>query len=268
MLRNWLERIVGTRPLTPTEQALAWFDDKSVFFLLGMGRSGTNFLADMLSHCPVTLVHHEPVTEDFDAFVEAHSSEARALSYIENFRVAQMYHLAKAHDIRCYGEVNSALRFHGKALKAVLPKAKLLHLVRDGRDVVRSIMERKHYMPEATSHHNLAPLPTDPLYAKWNSLSRFEKVCWLWADANRRVAQDVPDWIAFEPLVSDYRYFRGRLLEPVGLEMDEATWNKLVSSPTNVTKKFSFPKWQDWGASQRAMFDAICGEQMARFGYS
>lgn len=261
MLQRCLNKIFVAKRLS------AWQEEKNLFFILGMGRSGTNFLADMLSRCPGSLVYHEPFVEDFNAFVEAHSSEERALKYFQDFRLGKIEEVVRARGIQHYGEVNSALRFHAKALKAVLPNAKLLHLVRDGRDVVRSVMERKHYTAGATSHHDLKPLPSDPLYEDWDHLSRFEKVCWLWADANRRLAEDVPHRIAFEKLVSSYDYFRENLLEQIGLEMDKAAWNKAAKAPTNVTKKFSYPHWKTWDVAQRAAFDAICGEQMARYGY-
>ena len=249
-------------------QIQEWLDQVDTFFILGMGRSGTNFLASMLGKCPDALVFHEPLAEDFNAFVEAHKSYDNALQYLTNFRLERMHALAQNHNIHHYGEVNSALRYHAKAIKVAMPRARLLHLVRDGREVVRSVMERRHYTPETTGHHDLRPLPSDPLYERWDTLSRFEKVCWLWTDANRRLAEEVPRWVSFESLIGDYDYFKENLLDPLGLELSEALWSEMVRAPTNVTREFSFPPWQQWDTTQRAAFDAICGEQMAHFGYN
>lgn len=263
-------------------QTMQRFNQSDTFFILGMGRSGTNFLAAMLSRSksrinlidaikrryPNALLFHEPIDEDFDALVGAHESYDSALQYFRNVRLEKMLELIEGHDFRHYGEVNSNLRFHAKAIKVILPRARLLYVVRDGREVVRSIMARLHYTADSTSHFNLQPLPSDPLYESWEGLSRFAKVCWLWADANRRLAEDVPDWVKFESLIGNYDYFRRNLLNFLGLEMSEPRWRALVGVPTNITKQFTFPPWQEWDTSQRAAFDAICGEQMARYGYT
>jgi hypothetical protein len=261
MLTRWISNAIP-------QKWLPRLDTKTnLFFLLGMGRSGTNFLAKMLSLCPDSLVYHEPFIEDFKALVEAHASEEQALKYICDFRLGKMRKAISTARVHHYGEINSNLRFHAHVLKATLPRATLLHLVRDGRDVVRSVMERKHYTPGATGHHDLHPLPSDPYHERWEKMSRFEKVCWLWADANLRLTQDIPQWITFEKLISDYGYFREALLEPIGLQLDELVWQEFVRAPTNVTKRFSYPHWREWDASQHAAFNAICGEQMAKYGY-
>lgn len=267
--------IVTTRVLTTRArfwrtqaQALRWFQERPMFFALGMGRSGTNFLATLLGNCAAdAAVFHEPIVEDFEAFVEAHKSVRAGQRYLDHFRVRRMYDLVRDREVRVYGEVNSALRYHGQALKSAFPQAKLMHLVRDGRDVVRSVMSRAHYMPGATGHLALEPNPSDPLYDRWPTLSRFEKVCWLWADANRRLSEEL-DWVVkFEQLTGDYDYFRDNIIDQFGLEVSADRWQAETNRPRNVTKTFTFPRSRDWDATLAAQFDAICGEQMAVLGY-
>jgi hypothetical protein len=267
MLRKWIRKVSSGKDRSSDWLVREWVARVHPFFILGMGRSGTNFLAAMLDRCPDALVFHEPISEDFNAFVEAHKSDEAGLDYFEHFRLGKMHELTRDLDIRHYGEVNSALRYHARAIKTVIPEARLLHLVRDGREVVRSVMERRHYTDGSAGHHDLHPLPSDPLYDCWKELSRFEKVCWLWTDANRRLAEDVSRRVAFESLVGDYDYFRENLLSYLDLEMSEALWAEAVQAPTNVTRKFTFPPWQQWDEAQHAAFETICGEQMSRFGY-
>jgi hypothetical protein len=249
-------------------RALDWFKERTVFFALGMGRSGTNFLARLLGDCPEAAVFHEPIVEDLEAFVEAFKSTDAARRYLDAFRVRRMYDLVKDREIRVYGEVNSALRYHAPALKAAFPDAKLMHLVRDGRDVVRSVMSRHHYMPGTSGHLALEPLPSDHLYTRWPDLSRFEKVCWLWADANRRLSQDLGWVVKFEELIGGYDYFRENVNKPFDLEISPDRWRLETNKPRNITKAFSFPPWTQWDRKMIARFDDICGGEMARLGYS
>lgn len=245
----------------------SWFHNKNMFFVLGMGRSGTQFLAELLNHDDSANVFHEPVREDFDAFVKAHKSNEAALNYIKSFRRRKMFGLVKRQTITSYGEVNSALRYHASALKAVFPQAKLLHLVRDGRDVVRSVMARQHYTASSSAHHELSPAQDDPLFDTWCGLSRFEKICWLWVDANRRLRQNIEHCVRFEQLVNDYAYFRDQLEHHLGVQIGQTKWSDAVNKPSNTTQKFALPAWQKWDSSLIKTFDRICGDEMKQFGY-
>ena len=61
-------------------------EDKNIFFILSIGRSGTQFLANLLNKAKKTYIVHEPVRSDHRAYQEAYRSEKKALNYIENFR--------------------------------------------------------------------------------------------------------------------------------------------------------------------------------------
>lgn len=244
-----------------------WYKSKTIFFMLGVGRSGTNYFSNFLSQADNAIVYHEPIKEDFTAFVEAHKFPESASEYINGFRKKHIYEITSKIDVQIYGETNSALRYHAAALKQAIPEAKYLHLIRDGRDVVRSIMARKHYTNSKQGHHELMPKEDDPLYSKWGTLSRFEKICWLWADGNRQLRQDISQTLYFEKLINDYDYFHKNIVEDIGIDIDQALWHKNTNTPQNVTKSFSMPRWQDWDKSLIASFDKICGEEMEIHGY-
>lgn len=258
----------AARILTPRKTIDEWFETRIVFFLLGVGRSGTHLLAGLLNAAAGTMVFHEPLREDFESVVRAHKSEDEALAYLIGFRKRRIYALMPDLGVRAYGEVNSALRFHARAIKTAFPHARLLHLVRDGRDVVRSIMARKHYTGTGIGHQELSPLPGDPLYERWDLLSRFEKVCWLWADGNRRLRQEVEKIVKFENLVEDYAYFRRNIEEALEIEVGSQAWERAVRNFSHPTAKFSIPYWREWDAAAMRGFEQICGDEMRRLGYS
>lgn len=244
--------------------------DKNIFFVLGVGRSGTKFLANLLNNDDRALVLHEPVRADFRAVVAAHKSSEAAGRYIMRFRKKKIYCLIRTRGIGIgtYGEVNSALRFHARALKDSLPDAKLMHLARDGRQVVRSIMGRGHYTGDGIGHHSIFPAAYDPLSQTWGDLSRFEKVCWLWADGNRRVREQVPRLVRFEDLTNDYMYFRQNVAEPLSIFVNREEWIEAINNPMNTSRHYTIPDWTEWDSDLTDCFWAICGDEMAALGYA
>jgi hypothetical protein len=244
-----------------------WFAERNVFFLLGIGRSGTRFLSELLNSDKNAIVFHEPLPEDFDAFCIAHKNQKSAFRYMNTYRKKKIYALVKEADVKTYGEVNSALRYHVEAIPKCFPHAKTLHLVRDGRDVVRSFMARRHYTKEGKGHHALRPAKNDPWYDKWGKLNRFEKICWLWADANRRIRQHVVKYVKFEKTISNYNYFEENFENYLGLNIGKKKWVAAVNRPRNSTNRFTLPHWTEWGQRFCDSFEKICGEEMHAFGY-
>ena len=96
-----------------------WFNTKNVFFILSIGRSGTQFLSTLLNKAPKTLVVHEPFIESIP-HQEAFNNPKKAEEYIKKFRKKEIYLRVHKYDIETYGEVNSFLRQHCIALKRTL----------------------------------------------------------------------------------------------------------------------------------------------------
>src|SRR5258706_4885890 len=106
------------------------------FFILGFGRSGTSFMANLLNQAPGAYVFHEPVLEDFYAHLKAHYSPADAERYMRGFRKREIYTRMRHVDSGIYGEVNGHLRCHAKAIKNVFSEAAVIYPGPSGRDVV------------------------------------------------------------------------------------------------------------------------------------
>jgi hypothetical protein len=250
------------------KQVDSFFDTIDLFFILGVGRSGTTLLARLLGADPAASVFHEPISDDFKAFVQAHKSEMAARQYLSTFRKKMMYLLVRHRKIAIYGEVNSALRYHGDALRRCFPHAKLLHLVRDPRDVVRSLYSRKHYTAKGKDHHLLSPASDDPLAGSWQEMSRFAKLCWLWVDANRRLRRDVGRLLHFEKLITDYSYFKSEVENYLNLDVGKEGWLQAVERPANPTDAHMLPPWPQWSAEMKQTFLDICADEMSACGYT
>ncbi len=245
-----------------------WFKARTVFFITGVGRSGTQFLSRMLSQAPRAAVFHEPILQDFDALLHAHRCPRAAMRYISGFRKKRMYALVHRRDVAIYGETNSNLRFHASALKRCFPEALVLHLSRDGRDVVRSILGMPHYTESPIRHFNLRPAPGDAAAEEWENWSRFERVCWLWAIGNGRLWNETDGLVRLEDLLESYPRLRCELLDRVGLQVDEERWRTERERPANATKNYSFPHWRDWTREQEeGRSDGFVGMRWKRLGY-
>ncbi|MHA1284996.1 MAG: sulfotransferase family protein [Promethearchaeota archaeon] len=244
-----------------------WFQEKNIFFILSIGRSGTKFLSNLLNKAPNSIVVHEPVRSDFRAHQIAFHNETHSYKYIKKFRKKEIFLRLRKKDFKVYGEVNSVLRRHCKALKELFPNAIIIHLVRDGRDVVRSIMSRNTMTTRDPNTRDIYPKKDDPWNLKWHSMSRFEKLCWYWKVENEYLDQHLKYRIRFEDIISDYNYFSNNLLKILNLDISKETWENEIKTPKNITLKYTIPHWKDWDETMLNKFNKICGEMMRRYDY-
>lgn len=239
---------------------------KRLFFILSLGRSGTTFLAHVLNKQALSAVYHE-MYRDRDALVEAFWNPQKATEYLSGSR--QRLIAARIINSQCevYGEVNSYLRYHVDALQQVWQPT-ILHLVRDGRDVVRSIMMRPAFTEEDRHHTGrLRPRNGEPFADEWLEMDRFARVCWYWAHANRHLLKHRLPLVRLEDILSSYALFEAQVLSPLELTLSSEIWETEVGQPKNVSSKKSFPRWEAWSARRKVQFDNICGSTMHELGY-
>lgn len=255
-----------------------------VFFVLALGRSGTQFLSALLSSDPSGVVHHEPYGSDHRLIALRHAASFdRVLDGLLEQRFAEL--LPRDGGARFYGEVNSYLRYEVDWLRRRFDPA-LVHLVRDGRDFVRSAYIRDLYTPWQEDGPIL-PRDDDPYAVAWAGMTRFQRICWCWKHTNEFLGDRIPDFARFEGLLADYDYFARRILRPTGVEVSRETWSREVGRPRNTSRQFrlkrlarrwlvgrpqdrrvrGIPHWKQWDETMTRQFDEICGETMRRFGY-
>ena len=255
------------------------------FFSLSMGRSGTQFLASLLSKAPRTLVYHEPAEEDrlYFGLRYAGTFDTVMDAYLERRFQKLLEQTGPKYDV--YGEVNSYLRYEVEWLKKRFNPV-FFHMVRDGRDFVRSVYTRDVYTLDDRKRM-IVPGDQDPMAEKWENTDRFQKLCWYWKHSNEFIASRVDRTILFEKLLSDYDYFKDNVLEPLGLYIPYSTWSAAVKYPLNTSKRFilrnkikrviklqskekrikPLPHWSQWDNKRKEQFNEICFETMKKFGY-
>jgi len=122
----------------------------------------------------------------------------------------------------------------------------LVHLVRDGRNVVRSMMGR---------------------YRRGRT---FEGCCEEWAKRNRLLADEIPGHQRFrlEDLTSNWSEYR-RLVRLVGggRSPDATLWEQLRKRRDNATDRHMVAPYRHWPPQFQREFKRICAKQMRRMGY-
>jgi len=163
---------------------------------------------------------------------------------------------------------------------------KIIFLIRDGRAVVRSLMDWNAYFHETFGTNIYAeadgkapnigdycrprPLPNNPFFKIWPNLSRFEMYAWYWQEWNRLGL----DLLEKYKKPCQYRVVNmdtldensvKELFEWLGLKgFNEETIQELLFGRVNSLKqRFSetdtFPSYDFWDTKTREMFWSICG---------
>ena len=267
-LKCWKDRQRVEQACAGKQQEIEqWFNETPLFFGFSSIRGGTVFLANMLSlEVPNAHIEHEANVIDYWELPKARLSEADSLAYVEGFRRNEIYTRAPR-GIQLYGEINPFIRRHCKAFKTVFPDAKLFHMVRHPREVVRSVMSREILSRKDPMGQLMMPPPWDPYHQEWGRMSRFERVCWEWQDDNRYMREHVPNLVRFEDMIGDYAAFKDSLLDYLGVDVPEENWARFTQEPRNVTRNSGYPGWAEWSESDRQSFERICGPEMAEYGY-
>ncbi len=241
-------------------------DRTRMFFVVALGRSGTTFLADLLGRAEGCAVFHE-TPGDEDALADAFFRPESAADFLGGARERLLAARIQSHKCTVYGEVNSYLRYHVTALQERWAPT-LLHLIRDGRPVVRSIMNRRAFTPADSFTSNVRPRPDDPLAPEWDSLDRFGRVCWYWASTNRDLLAHGLPMARFEEIVGSYEAFVEQVAERLDIDVPEDVWAHQANRPKNPSKNTSFPGWDAWTDTQKEQFVRICGPVMEQAGYA
>lgn len=251
-----------------TQVALALLRGCRPFLISSTGRTGTNWLAELLDQVQRAYVVHEPVPEEQFYHAEALTHPEAALPYMRDFRLREMALRIKTRNPAVYGEVNGALRRHVGALRRLIPQFHIVHLVRDGRDVVTSVMNRNALTPQDKIYGKFQP-PADVIDAsEWQSMDRFARLCWMWAHENAHLRENTEHRAKFEDITTSYERFKEQILNPLGLDLDKATWAGHSRKPLNATKVKRYPEYDGWTDAEKHTFWHLCGKEMAVYGYS
>ncbi|WP_111682131.1 sulfotransferase domain-containing protein [Winogradskyella tangerina] len=244
-------------------------------FVTGVGRSGTTFLSHLLSNCKGATIHHEyERTREFQ-LLSWYLGKTYSIPYL---KVLKEDIESKNSSASKFVEVNGGYRHCINELCEVFQTEKVFHLVRNPKDVVRSLYTRRdernvHFIPK-----------TETEIEWWLKADKFSRICWNWKTDTELLINEGLDILLFEKIISDYDYFKTNLLDKIGLTMDKGSWQNEVQVKKNKTKsklyRFLYakykgkgfvedrlPKYEDWSDDYKHKFNEICGDTMLKLGY-
>tara|TARA_B110001450_G_scaffold42456_1_gene38594 strand:- start:8672 stop:9430 length:759 start_codon:yes stop_codon:yes gene_type:complete len=244
-------------------------------FITGFGRSGTTFLSHLLSQCIDFRAFHEYVGNREFELLSWYLGTSYSKPYLENqkVRIEQDPQIGNK-----FIDVNGAYRNCVDEVEEVFKPLKTFHLVRDPRNVVRSLYTRR----DDKKIHFIPKNETDIKW--WLTANKFSQICWNWKTETELLLEKKLDIIHFEKITGDFNYFKSNLLDKIDLKMDLETWQKEVAVKRNKTKpklyrylyakikgkqfvETRLPTFNDWPEDYKAIFKDICGDTMLKLGY-
>src|SRR6201996_5303305 len=190
------------------------------FFIVSSGRSGTAMLHKALSSVAGVEMHHEymvQITQPLAVrrYLGLADAEQTQRAIAETYGGAVRYS-----DATHWGDSSNKLSWLIPDLAAAFPKARFVHLVRDGRKVASSYFHKlgaecyddrstailqAHYddplrhpaPPPEKKYWWPVPRRDDPIAQEFRTFGQFERIAWHWAEINtvilKSLAQLAPE---------------------------------------------------------------------------
>jgi hypothetical protein len=267
-------------------------DRTQPFFIVSSGRSGTAMLQKALSDIEGVEMHHEYMVHIVQPLAVRRylglADAAVSKTILAETHGAAVHYSSQ----KTWGDSSNKLSWLIPDLAEILPDAKFVHLVRDGRKVAGSYFRKlsdECYDDRSTeilqAHYddpakNPAPPPEkkywwpvpkrgDPSRDAFRRFDQFARIAWHWAEINRVILDALavlPKERSLFVRLEDLRENPGvarEIFEFMGLGWRERYFSAFAR-PHNVNRPED--RLLDQAEAQR--FDAIAGGMLARLGYA
>lgn len=247
-----------------------WKAKQRIYFFVSTARSGTKWLVNMLDKSSSVeaqhefslnhtfdeqtgLTKHKRTTQDFAIWSQ---NDAEVRTYLENIK---KWIVSRNND---YAEANVYFAHIMPIVTEVFPEATIVHLHRDGREVVRSLLNRSWYdTPEDTKHPGFS-------IDGWTNMTQLEKACWYYRLTNETIEEYSQQRVVFEQLTSSPEQFT-QILTKLGIritlpEVAEQQHKQIV----NANYSDSVPPFSEWSVGDQQLFQSICNSTLSTLGYT
>ena len=232
-----------------------------MLIITGTGRCGTATLARMLKG------HHEFRVQ---YLLDKYFLNAVPLS--DPFgslrkRIEAMLDLHQGIDRRTFIDSSNLYIYFIDALCALDPSTRVILLVRNGKDFVRSALSRRWHEQNI---FGTFPLRDDPYYEKWPSMTPLQKNAWIWVFRNTRALEGLKTVKESQKLIVKVEEVKApgtlsRIEAFAGVGIEDRI---LAEKGLNANPSFVLPPKEQWSDSMNRDFDEMAGKMMRFFGYA
>ncbi len=237
-----------------------------VAFFFSTGRTGTGWFTSLFNE---RVKNAWSVHEPHPAF------RKRAQRLVSNkftlydkyyFKIPRWYRHKKRPQ-EWYVETNYHLFAAIPLIRSAFDGALCVHIIRDGRDVVRSWLNRYRYI--TNEHIRPRDFSDNMTSSKWNNWNPLQKLAWYWKTVNEHVYKNNPDlWIKYEDIFKGEQSGIFDILELFeGLNYSKEDIKDHLVRRVNKNPFDFFPRYNDWPEKWKSQFDEIAGPAMKKFGY-
>jgi len=235
-------------------------------FITSTGRTGTGYFKYLFNDTVKnTYALHEPQPA-FRSRAGRLIREGKKFGDVTYFKTPRLYrHAMQSQEV--YIECNYHLASAIDVVRDAFPKAPIIHLVRDGRSIVTSWLNRYRYI--TNDHITPEQVRDADAMSKWDKWNPLQKLAWHWCVINRNAQKHNPDlFLKFEEVFTQENTRLFEILELIGgLEYDKNEVLDTLKIKRNATKQEFFPKYKDWPELWREQFWEIAGDTMEHFDY-
>ena len=274
---------------------------KESFFIISCARSGSTSLTNILNqakNCECIVEPSPNLNVETRLMMEGRLKDPILL--LKNTVVKRV----QQSKYEIYGEKNVTYAPFIEHLYKLL-KCKFIFLIRDGRDVVRSLIDwyeliwgsiyrecrnpgnlteeaykkvsNLHIHKDTSDYSRPRPQLGDPHFDNWLEYSREEMCAWYWQYINGLYLEQLLKLPNTAYQILDYTNARSQDIIEIAdfLNLQGLTESKisdmLNSKINSVKKRFGvdrrYPDWPNWSSTQRRQFDEIAQKQMRQLGY-
>lgn len=276
------------------------------YFILSCARSGSTSLAHILDlaengHCACEPMPNLNVETRLAMDGKLNNEQKQQL--IKEQIVPRVNAGKEKHGI--YGEKNLT---YGPFVTELFSQTKgiFIHLIRDGRDVVTSLVNWHRHMfgdiyreckddepltPRAISilsnldiyqdtsdYSRPRPKKADYNFLGWHDYSRLQMCAYYWSKINLLYLENLSNIPRENQVAVNYTGINNKRIEELyqklGLQVkssnsiSEQLNRKINSVKQRANETPSFPKWTNWSSTQRKQFKSIANKAMIQFGYA